>query len=83
TQPSHISFKGEFAQLIAGQASGVQDDASYIDDFENTKNGIDVSSPKSWVLSSVPSMFAESSDKTTLASGYNRAQMAWYTIDPL
>ena len=83
TQPSHISFTGEFAQLIAGQASGVQDDASYIDDFENTKNGIDVSSPKSWVLSSVPSMFPESSDKTTLASGYNRAQMAWYTIDPL
>ena len=28
-------------------------------------------------------MFAESSDKTTLASGFNRAQMAWYTIDPL
>lgn len=83
TQPSHISFTGEFAQLIAGQASGVQDDASYIDDFENTKNGIDVSSPKSWVLSSVPSMFPESTDKTTLASGFNRAQMAWYTIDPL
>lgn len=83
TQPSHISFTGEFAQLIAGQASGVQDNASYIDDFENTKNGIDVSSPKSWVLSSVPSMFPESTDKTTLASGFNRAQMAWYTIDPL
>lgn len=83
TQPSHISFTGEFAQLIAGQASGVQDNASYIDDFENTKNGIDVSSPKSWVLSSVPSMFHESTDKTTLASGFNRAQMAWYTIDPL
>ena len=83
TQPSHISFTGEFAQLIAGQASGVQDDASYIDDFENTKNGIDVSSPKSWVLSSVPSMFPESTDKSTLASGFNRAQMAWYTIDPL
>ena len=83
TQPSNISFTGEFAQLIAGQASGVQDDASYIDDFENTKNGIDVSSPKSWVLSSVPSMFPESSDKSTLASGFNRAQLAWYTIDPL
>lgn len=83
TQPSHISFTGEFAQLIAGQASGVQDDASYIDDFEGAKNGIDVSSPKSWVLSSVPTMFSESSDKTTLASGFNRAQLAWYTIDPL
>jgi len=33
TQPSRISFTGEFAQLIAGQNSGVQDNASYIDDF--------------------------------------------------
>ncbi len=83
TQPSQISFTGEFAQLIAGHASGVQDDASYIDDFENTKNAIDVSTPSSWVLSSVPSMFSEQSDNTTLKSGYNRAQMAWYNIDPL
>ena len=83
TQPSVISFTGEFAQLIAGQASGVQDNASYIDDFENTNNTIDVSSPTSWVLSSVPSMFPEQSDKTTLASGYNRALLAWYNIDPL
>ena len=83
TQPSVISFTGEFAQLIAGQASGVQDNASYIDDFENTKNTSDVSSPTSWVLSSVPSMFPEQSDKTTLSSGYNRALLAWYNIDPL
>lgn len=83
TQPSVISFSGEFAQLIAGQASGVQDNASYIDDFENTKNTIDVSTPTSWVLSSVPSMFPEQADKTTLSSGYNRALLAWYNIDPL
>ena len=83
TQPSQISFTGEFAQLIAGQVGGVQDNASYIDDFENTKNAIDVSTPTSWVLSSVPSMFPEQSDKTTLQSGYNRALLAWYTIDPL
>lgn len=83
TQPSQISFTGEFAQLIAGQAGGVQDNASYIDDFENTKNAIDVSTPTSWILSSVPSMFPEQSDKTTLQSGYNRSLLAWYTIDPL
>ena len=83
TQPSQISFTGEFAQLIAGQSRGVQSNASYLDDFENTKNAIDVSSPTSWQLSSVPSMFPEHNDKTTLASGYNRSQMAWYTIDPL
>ena len=83
TQPSNISFSGEFAQLLAGQSHGTQDNASYIDDFEDTKNTIDVSTPTSWIISSVPTMFPESKDKTTLASGYNRARLAWYTIDPL
>jgi cell surface protein SprA len=82
-QPSQIQFNGEFAQLIAGQASGTQDNASYIDDFEATKSGLDISTPTSWMLSSVPSMFKESSDKSGLTSGYNRARLAWYTIDPL
>ena len=83
TQPSQISFTGEFAQLIAGKAHGVQDNASYIDDFENTTDKISVLDPYSWVLSSVPSMFPEHQDKTTLRSGFNRSQMAWYSIDPL
>ena len=83
TQPSQITFTGEFAQLIAGTASGTQDNASYIDDFENAKNGLSVLEPKSWVISSVPSMFPESKDKQTVSSGYNRALLAWYSIDPL
>ena len=83
TQPSQISFTGEFAQLIAGQASGTQDKASYLDDFENTKNAIDVSSPSAWIISSVPTMFPNYNDKTTLQSGYERALLAWYNIDPL
>ena len=83
TAPSQISFTGEFAQLIAGTAGGTQDNASYIDDFENAKNGIDVSEPKSWVISSVPSMFAEHVDKDSVTSGFNRALLAWYNIDPL
>ena len=83
TQPSNISLSAEFAQLIAGQAHGTQDNASYLDDFENTKNTIDVSTPTSWVISSVPSMFGESKDKTGLSSGFNRSLLSWYTIDPL
>ena len=83
TQPSQISFSGEFAQLIAGQSSGIQDNASYIDDFENTKNTIDVSTPSSWIISSVPTMFPNYNDKTTLQSGFERALLAWYNIDPL
>ena len=83
TQPSQITLTGEFAQLIAGNAKGTQDNASYIDDFENTKNLLSVSDPKAWVLSSVPSMFPEYNDKQTVASGYNRALLSWYTVDPL
>ncbi|MBQ4387041.1 MAG: cell surface protein SprA, partial [Prevotella sp.] len=82
-EPSHITFTGEFAHLIAGTASGTQDNASYIDDFENAKSGLSVLEPSQWVISSVPSMFPESKDRETVASGYNRALMSWYTIDPL
>ena len=83
TQPSQITFTGEFAQLIAGTASGTQDNASYIDDFENAKNAISVSEPKAWTLSSVPSLFPEHADKDSVSSGYRRALLSWYTIDPL
>lgn len=59
TQPSRISFTGEFAKLFAGQAKGVQDNASYIDDFEASTDKISVLEPTAWILSSVPAMFAE------------------------
>lgn len=85
TQPSQISFTSEFAQLLAGEAGGTQDNASYIDDFENTKNGVDVMTPTSWFISSVPSLnFKEDyNDKTGLTSGFHRSRLAWYCIDPL
>ncbi len=83
SQPSQISFTGEFAQLIAGQASGTQDNASYIDDFENTKDLLPVGDPKSWVLSSVPTMMSGYNDKTGVSSGFGRARLAWYNVDPI
>ena len=83
TAPSQITFTGEFAHLIAGKSKGTQDNASYLDDFENTKNTIDVSTPNAWIISSVPSMFPENTDKTGVTSGQNRALLAWYNIDPL
>ena len=85
TQPSYITFKGEFAQLLAGEAGGIQDNASYIDDFESTKGTIDVMTPTSWVISSVPSLNFKDDykDKTGLSSGFHRSRLAWYTIDPL
>ncbi len=83
TQPSQITFTGEFAKLFAGNASGTQDNASYLDDFENAKNLLDISDPKAWVLSSVPSQFENHNDKNTVKSGYGRALLAWYNVDPI
>ncbi len=83
TTPSSINFTAEFAQLIAGKSRGAQGNASYIDDFENSKSEIDISNPKEWTLSSVPSLFAESKYTNDVRYGYNRALLAWYYIDPL
>lgn len=83
TAPSSINFTAEFAQLIAGKNKGTQANASYIDDFENSKSEIDISNPVEWNLSSVPSMFEESKYTNDVRYGYNRARLAWYYIDPL
>ncbi len=81
--PSSISLNAEFAQLIAGEASGVQGNASYIDDFESTKTGIDVSTPTDWMLSSTPANLEYGTLSNDIRYGYNRALLAWYNIDPL
>ena len=83
TEPSHINFTADVAQLIAGANKHSQGDASYVDDFENAKNGIDISNPMEWSLSSVPNMFPESKYTNDIRYGYNRALLAWYYIDPL
>ncbi len=83
SQPSSISLSAEVAQLIAGEAKGVQGNASYIDDFESTKSGIDVSSPQSWALASTPSNLQYGNLSNDKMYGYNRSLLAWYNIDPL
>ena len=83
TAPSSINFTAEFAQLVAGKSQGAQGNASYIDDFENSKSEIDISNPKEWNISSVPSMFSEAKLTGDVRYGYNRALLAWYYIDPL
>ena len=50
TEPSSISLSAEFARLESGTSKEVQSEASYIDDFENTENGVDISSPSQWLL---------------------------------
>lgn len=87
TQPSHISLTAEYAQLVPGHASGTQGDASYVDDFESTKTGIDLRQPSYWMLASTPyesgsnARFPEASKSNDITYGMNRALLSWYNID--
>lgn len=85
---SSISFYGEFAKLDPGHASalnigGDRNGVSYIDDFENSKSIIDLKTAQSWHLSGTPIRFPEAQLLNDLRYGYNRAQLAYYNIDPL
>lgn len=81
--PSHISLTAEYAQLIAGQNTGAQGRASYLDDFEHTNTKISISTPTEWVLSSTPRLFPEADFTSDMRYGRNRALLSWYYIDPI
>ena len=84
--PSNLSVRGEFAYLLPGQPKGTDFDGeatSYIDDFEAAQTSIDISSPLQWNLSSVPVGFGGELMNNQLESGFRRAKLAWYTIDPI
>ncbi|MBI3510405.1 MAG: cell surface protein SprA [Bacteroidetes bacterium] len=85
--PSSISVNGEFAYLHPGHNKAIgKNGNSYIDDFEGTQSAIDIRSPQGWSLASVPQgqpqRFPEAIEDST-PSGFNRAKLCWYTIDPL
>ncbi len=87
---SRIQFNGEFAHFIPGHSRAVgKTGTSYIDDFEGAKSTIDLKNVGTWFLASTPQgqttrdMFPEAAQGTGLAYGFNRAKLAWYTIDPL
>lgn len=87
-EPSSITFAGEFANLIPGHPralnfAGSSNGASYIDDFESSRSIIDLKSPISWQVAPTPRLFPESQLSNDLAYGYNRARLAFYTIDPV
>jgi cell surface protein SprA len=84
TEPSQITFTAEYARLIPGHyKSKYGGNHSYIDDFEQAKQIIDLRSPYSWSLSSTPSMFEESKKSNNIDYGKNRSLLAWYYIDAL
>ncbi len=82
--PSRVSVRAEVAKLFVGAPKGADFDGkvtSYIDDFEGAQTAIDISSPLSWELSSVPVGFG--ANQQGVASGYQRAKLSWYSIDPV
>lgn len=86
---SNLTVQGEFAQLVPGSPSGIKingEETTYLDDFESSQTSIDIRNPIAWRLASTPrnqpDLFPESVD-IGIESGYNRARLAWYTIDPL
>ncbi|KAF0199526.1 MAG: hypothetical protein FD166_649 [Bacteroidetes bacterium] len=88
--PSRIQVNGEFAHFIPGHSRAVgKTGTSYIDDFEGAKSTIDLKNVGTWFLASTPQgqtsrdMFPEAAPGTGLDYGFNRAKLAWYTIDPL
>jgi len=84
TAPSQITFSAEYARLIPGHyRSKYGGDYSYIDDFEQTKQTINLLSPYQWNLSSTPTLFPEAQLSNNVDYGKNRALLAWYNIDPL
>lgn len=95
---SRMSVAGEFAHLMPGinrrVRNGSENGIAYIDDFEGTRNVIDLTSFRFWRLASVPEGYLSQSrtrqildryaDNDSLHPrylGYTRAKLSWYLID--
>ena len=86
--PSTLSFFGEFAHLVPGHSRAISNAGnSYIDDFEASEIPLDLKSFNAWTIASIPQgqeqLFPESRFNNNVSSGFNRAKLAWYVIDPL
>ena len=89
--PSNLSIRGEIAFLKPDtpKADKFEGESTiYVDDFEGSQTTIDMRSPLSWYLSSVPEKDTESNyldfgaGSDDLNYGFKRARLAWYNIDP-
>ena len=86
--PSVLSFRGEVANLISGKPKNTQlqgESNVYIDDFEGAQTNIDIKGFNSWKLSSIPFKNFKGSEvkNNDISSGFGRAKLAWYSIDPI
>lgn len=82
-EPSTITFRGEFAQMIPGTTAEVAGEGtSYIDDFETSITSTNLDDFESWQIAATPST-ANNSLTGNGALGVNdkRAKLAWFEID--
>ena len=82
--PSNISLRGEVAFLKPNSPKNADfqgETTTYLDDFEGAQALIDIRSSLGWALASPPVEFSQGVQN--LETGFNRAKMAWYTIDPI
>lgn len=95
TASSFITASGEVAGLFPGHSKvidGVDPGGTvYVDDFEGTRSSFDLKFPiQGWNIAATPanargkdgSILFPEAVLDTLASGYNRAKLAWYMIEP-
>ncbi|WP_445383133.1 T9SS outer membrane translocon Sov/SprA [Robiginitalea sp. IMCC43444] len=83
--PSNVSLRGEVAFLSPNSPKNANfrgETTTYLDDFEGAQALIDIRSSLGWTLASTPLEFLDEGE-VDLETGYERAKMAWYTIDPI
>ena len=83
--PSNFSFRGEVAVLQPNSPKNADfegETTAYLDDFEGAQAFIDIRSSLGWSLASTPEEF-KLDGESDFETGFERAKMAWYTIDPI
>jgi len=84
-EPSTITFNAEFAQLLPAKSKLLgEDGVSYIDDFESSESAYGLSSSinsNTWRLATTPAPLITGIAGDQKSYAYNRAKIAWYTID--
>ncbi|WP_018613641.1 cell surface protein SprA [Segetibacter koreensis] len=90
TAISTVNAYGEAALLKPGHPSQIgsgNQGLIYVDDFEGTRNSIDLRFPFiSWALASTPQgndLFPEAALTDSIDYNRNRAKLAWYNIEPI
>ncbi|MCK0192175.1 cell surface protein SprA [Arenibacter sp. F20364] len=82
--PSNLSVRGEVAFLSPSSPKNADfegETTTYLDDFEGAQSLVDIRSFLGWSMASPPVEFATAAN--SVESGYGRAKMAWYTVDPI